>query len=253
MNILKNTTKPSLVLMIMLVFLLSGRQANSRTTKEKRGDATINGKVVHVRQQNFGNWTCLLGDKKACVKTGITTAYHLPPYKKVYITSPENKAYMIWETDKPYNLGSVNKQFCPPCAKLVKIGSKKILGYNCTQVDGYSRRGEHIVKFYFTKELNAPFSWYKGVAFSGNYPASYGLPMKVEMKQRANRGYFWFTPFKVEKIENRKFKANTFKMPAGYKKVNSIAALVFSSNGKFDESNIEDLFEHHFDKRKRKE
>lgn len=252
MNLLKAKTKTSITIAITLLYLFGGLEAVCKSVKNKKSTATINGKIIHVTQQNFGNWKCLLGNESACVKTGITTAYHLPPYKKVYITSPENKAYMIWETDKPYSLATVNKPFCPPCAKLIKRGTKKILGYNCIQVDGYSRRGEHIVKYYFTKELKAPFTWYRGVASAGNYPASYGIAMKVETKHRANRSYFWSTPFKVEKIENCKFTADTFTLPAGYKKVNSIAALVFSSNGKFDESNIEDLFEHHFDNKKGK-
>lgn len=242
------------IILVALLCAPSSASTNKKADKvsgTKAGSKLVKGKILHIKQANFGRWKAYFANGKAAVKPGVVSGLHSPPYKKVYFVNPENKTYMVWDTRKPYLMSNIYRSPVTRCSKFKFKGTKRIHGLNCRQVNGLDRLGNVRVRFYFTKALDAPISWRKGLSQTMSYPESFGVPMKIAVKQRIGSQLMWTVPYNVEKIEDTTFSANIFDLPPNYKKVDSITALVFSSDGNLDKSDIEDLFEHHFKDKKK--
>ena len=193
---------------------------------------------------SFGKTKIVISKGRAYVNTGVVQGIHKPPYEKVFFLSHENKSCFIWDVKTPYPFDHFTKQPVAIRRPFVKVGEENLFGFKCEVYQDYKDPKKASLKYIFSKELDAPRSLFVGYSSSFGQPASFGMPVLLKARYRGG----WIKLYEITSVNKIKIDESIFDVP-NYKEVKDLVNFAFFTPGSED---IENLFEYHFDSKKKK-
>lgn len=224
-----------------------GGDSKSEIYKSKPKGKLVSGLVLITESVSFGKTKISLANGCAYVDNGVVQVIHRPPYDKCYFLSHENKTYFLWKTVQPYPFVNILPVPFIMHKQLQKVGESKMHGYKCEIYEGIQKRIKALNRYTFAPQLKGPPSLVKGYSASFYYPERYGMPMKIEARPIASTNKKWDVLLEVKSVKKAEIDDGIFVVPP-YKVTKDMTSFAFFTPGN---ENIEELFEYHFDKKKK--
>ena len=183
----------------------------------------------------------------ACFDNGIFKFILAPPdYKNFTVLNQTNKTYMVYDTAQWF------AQMCGslplPISRLVFKRVETVRGFKCKYYEGFLGDGSLGAKYWITDTI--PISQKLCSASNqicGAQRAIDKLGVLIRMLARTRHSSMVVNnKFEMQEMTPIKVPLRAFEIPKDYTKAKDGYTLFLSSDGKLKESDIEDLFEHHF-------
>ena len=222
------------------------READSAAGKKKT--EPVEATEFLYRIQPYGKVKAVFSENGGLIDNGIVTLVVSPPYKICYWLNPDNKTYLARK------LLLEKAQY----SKIVKRNKTQISGYNCTIYDCYKNEKTKVGTFYSTDEVKLHSTLNDLLCNTTGVPLGYVFPIKT-VGMTINAQDFLTLPntpvvkratlLKLLKVRKLKVNPQIFKVPGDYKKADTPLGFAISESGTMNKEDVEDLFEHHFEKK----
>ncbi len=225
------------------------KAAASGTTNAKDTGIKIKALEITASSESFGKTKIIFNKDYAFVDNGVVQSIHKPPHDKVYFLSKESGTCLIWGTDTPYPFSNLFNYDRLLLSRTIKpAGKTRLNGYECQILEGFMRQEFPVMRYTLTSKIEAPPSLVKSYAINFFYDAKYGYPLKVEYRKQLTKSSDWGLALETLRLRETEVDMSLFKVPP-YKVVKGVTEFTLFTPGSND---IEDLFEYHFDKKKKK-